>query len=153
MRQRQTLAEVLHRLAGQTAQVLNIAALGSGLQTERRTIETYVRLLEELFLVTRLPAWGKTLMARATRSPKIHVIDSGLAARLLRVSQSKLGRLDPTVPTEFGHLLETFVVGELRDTLGSRFVADIALSLGSRSYTYDDRLHVLPVDRLWRANA
>lgn len=41
---------------------------------------------------------------------------------------------------------------KLRDSLGGRFVAGIALSLGTRSYTYEDRLHVMPLDRLWRAN-
>ena len=39
---------------------------------------------------------------------------------------------------------------KLRDALGDRFVAGVAFSTGERSYTYDDRLHVLPVDRLWR---
>ncbi|MDR0284779.1 MAG: ATP-binding protein, partial [Propionibacteriaceae bacterium] len=38
----------------------------------------------------------------------------------------------------------------LRDRLGSRFVAGVVLALGSRSYSYEDRLHVLPIDRLWR---
>ena len=37
----------------------------------------------------------------------------------------------------------------LRDRLGDRFVAGVALYLGERSYTYDDRLHVIPVDKLW----
>jgi predicted AAA+ superfamily ATPase len=209
VRERQTLADVLGRLAGQTAQVLNISAVASGVGSERRTVESYVRLLEDLFLVTRLPAWGKTLTARATSSPKIHVVDSGLAARLLRVSPAKLASLDPTALTEFGHLLETFVVGELRkqiswleepvmcghwrlgdgdeidlvvefddggvlafevkaaervagddfralrklrDAIGARFIAGVALSTGRRSYTYEDRLHVMPIDRLWRPN-
>lgn len=39
----------------------------------------------------------------------------------------------------------------LRDRLGDRFVAGVALYTGDRSYTYDDRLHVVPVDRLWTA--
>lgn len=60
------------------------------------------------------PAWGKTLRARAVKSPKVHVIDSGVAARLLRITPEKLVRLDPTTVTEFGNLLETFVAGELR---------------------------------------
>lgn len=209
VRERQALADVLARLAGQTAQVLNITAAAAGLGVERKTVEGYVRLLEDLFLVTRLPAWGKTLSTRATSTPKVHVVDSGLAARLLRVSPAKLASLDATALTEFGHLLETFVVGELRkqvswfeepvmsghwrlgeadevdlvvefddggviafevkaaervagrdlnalrklrDALGPRFIAGVALSTGFRSYTYDDRLHVMPIDRIWRAN-
>ena len=62
----------------------------------------------------RLPAWGMTLRARASGTPKVHIVDSGLAARLLGVSGAKLATLDPTTQSEFGHLLETFVVGELR---------------------------------------
>lgn len=37
----------------------------------------------------------------------------------------------------------------LRDALGERFAAGVALSTGHRSYTYEERLHVMPIDRLW----
>lgn len=205
--QRQLLGELLARLAAQTAQVLNISALAQTMGAERKTIDGYTRLLEDLFLVSRLPAWGKTLHTRATGRPRLHVVDSGVAARLLRIGPQKLGSFDPTVLTEFGHLIESFVVGELRkqvswldetvtmghwrtsdgdevdlvlefddatvlafevkagervsgsdfgglrklrDALGQRLIAGIALSTGPRSYTYEDRLHVLPIDRLWR---
>lgn len=40
-------------------------------------------------------------------------------------------------------------LAQLRDLLGKRFVAGIMLTTGERSYTYEDRLHVLPIDRLW----
>jgi predicted AAA+ superfamily ATPase len=207
IRQRQLLADLLSRVAGQTAQVLHISELCAGLAADRKTVDAYLRLLEDLFLVARLPAWGKTLHARATGSPKIHVVDSGVAARLMRINPATLASLDPSVLTDFGHLLETFVVGELRkhiswldedvtlghwrtsdgdevdaviefhdgavvafevkaaervagrdltslrklrDRLGPRFAAGVALSTGPRSYTYEDRLHVMPIDRLWR---
>lgn len=42
---------------------------------------------------------------------------------------------------------------KLREALGSRFIAGVAFSTGSRSYTAEDRLHVLSVDRLWRPMA
>jgi len=208
--ERQALADLLGRVAGQTAQVLNTTRVADGLQLARKTVDGYLRLLEDLFLVARLPAWGRTLSARATARPKIHVVDSGIATRLLRLAPDKLASLDPAVLTDFGHLVETFAVGELRkqaswlddapalghwrtsdgdevdlvvevddgrvlgfevkagervsnadfrglrklrDLLGERFIAGVALSLGSRSYTYEDRLHVMPLDRLWRANA
>lgn len=206
IRQRQALRELLHRLAGQTAQLLNLNDVSAGLGIDRKTVEEYVRLLEDLFIVTRLPAWGKTLLARAGARPKVHVVDSGVAARLLRLTPSKLARLDATALTELGKLMESFVVGELRkqvswleesvtvghwrthdgdevdyvlefddgqvlalevktneriagtdlggmrklrDLLGDRFIAGVALSTGPRSYTYEDRLHVMPIDRLW----
>ncbi len=37
----------------------------------------------------------------------------------------------------------------LRDTLRSEFVGGVVLYLGSRSYTREDRLHVLPLDWVW----
>ncbi len=210
VRQRQALSEVLSRLAGRTAQILNVNQIAEGLEITRATVETYIRLLEDLYLVARLPAWGKTLAARATPKPKIHVVDSGVAARLMRLSEERLAVGDPSTNTEFGHLLETFAVGELRkqaswfdappslghwrtstghevdlivelddgrvlgfeikagerisdadlqglrelrDRIGPRFVAGVALSLGTRSYTYEDRLHVMPLDRLWQPPA
>ena len=207
VRQRAVLRSLLNRLAGQTAQLLNVSSAMSGLSTTRPTADGYVRLLEDLFLVVQLPAWGKTLRARATSTPKVHVVDAGLAARLMRINPTKLADLDPTALTEFGHLLETFVVGELtkqaswlpetptlghwrtsdgdevdlvveddaghvlgfevkaheritgsdlkglrklREALGERFIAGVVLSTGSRSFTPEDRLHVMPIDRLWR---
>ena len=207
IRQRQVLRALLERLAGQTAQVMNVTSAVRDIDADRKTIDTYVRLLEDLFLVRILPAWGKTLRSKVTKLPKLHVVDSGVASRLLRCSEAKMATLDPTVQTEFGNLLETFVVGELakqvswlpepvtvghwrtndddevdfiieyddgkvlafevkahqrvsrsdlkgcrklRDTLGDRFVAGVALSTGTRSYTFEDRIHVMPVDRLWR---
>ena len=102
------------RFAGRTGQVLDLSKASDGLAVDRTTIEQYVRLLEDLFLAQRLPAWGKALRARASATPKVHIADSGLAARLLGVSEAKLATLDPTTQSEFGHLLGTFVVGEWR---------------------------------------
>ena len=40
---------------------------------------------------------------------------------------------------------------KLRDALGERFIGGVVLHLGRLAYTYEDRLHALPVDRLWLA--
>jgi predicted AAA+ superfamily ATPase len=113
IRRREQLPSLLRRLAGQTAQVLNLTSVANDLGMDRTTVTEYVGLLEAVFMVFRLEAWGKTLRARAAGTPKLHVVDSGVATRLLRLTPTKLVRLDPTSLTEFGHLLETFVVGEL----------------------------------------
>lgn len=207
IRQRRLLRELLERLAGPTGRLLNLSQAGDGLGLSRSALDEYAKLLEDLFLVERLPAWGKTLRVRAVRTAKIHVVDSGVAARLLRLTPAKLASLDATALTEFGNLLETFVVGELRkqvswldekvtvghwrthdddevdyvvefddgsvlgfevkanervagadfkglrslrNLFGDRFVGGVVFSTGRRSYTYEDRLHVMPIDRLWR---
>jgi hypothetical protein len=119
------LRPLLERLAGQTAQVLNVTAAGRAVNLDPATTTAYVTLLEDLFLVRRVPAWGRTLRVRAAAHPKVHVVDSGVAARLLRVTPEKLTMLDPASLTEFGHLFETFVVGELIKQLSWSDVAHV----------------------------
>lgn len=46
------------------------------------TVDNYIAVLERLFLVRRLPAWHNNPGHRLIKTPKIHVIDSGLAATL-----------------------------------------------------------------------
>ena len=104
---------MLARLAGQTAQLLNVNNAARDVAVDRVTAENYTRLLEAVFLIHRLPAWGRTLTARAVGTPKIHVLDSGVAARLLKLTSTRLQRRDPTALKELGHLLESFVVAEL----------------------------------------
>jgi len=113
IRQSAQLPKLLQRLGGQTAQVINIEKVARCTGIDASTAENYTALLEAVFLVYRLPAWGKTLNARSAGTPKLHILDSGVAARLLRLSPAKLGLRDPTALTELGHLLETFAVGEL----------------------------------------
>lgn len=38
---------------------------------------------------------------------------------------------------------------KLREALGTRFIAGVALSTGPRSFKYEDRPYVMPIDRLW----
>ncbi|MHB8290745.1 MAG: ATP-binding protein [Acidimicrobiales bacterium] len=208
--QRAKLSLLLDCLAGQTAQLLNVRSAAHAVGLEPRTAENYTQLLESVFLIARIPAWGTTLRARTNKSTKVHVFDSGIAARRLRLSTARLASLQPAALTEFGHLLETFVVGEilkhvswsqdvtayghwrthdgdevdlvlerddgsvvafevkaagrvaggelgglrkLRNALGDRFLAGIALYTGTRSYGYEDKIYVVPIDRLWTAGA
>ncbi|HWY18202.1 MAG TPA: ATP-binding protein [Solirubrobacteraceae bacterium] len=206
LRQREQLPALLRRLAAQTAGVLNVTRAAGEAGLDRTTAADYVKLLEAVFLVMRLPAWGTTVRARATSAPKIHMVDAGLAARLLGLTAKKLARRDAPSLSQFGHLLETFTVGELvrqaswlgeiaayghwrtydgdeidlvlerddggilafevkaagqvagrdmrhlrklRDALGDHFLTGVALYTGTRAYNFEDRLHVIPIDRIW----
>jgi uncharacterized protein len=60
-----------------------------------------------------VPAWGTTLGSRVARQPKVHLVDAGVMAWLLGITPEKIATNDPAVLTEFGHLLETFTVGEI----------------------------------------
>lgn len=113
VRQRRQLPRLLDQFASQTGQVLNIARVAATVGMEKSTAENYTKLLEAVFLVYLLPSWGTTLGSRVAAAPKIHMVDSGLAARLVRLTEAKLAAASASALTEFGHLLETFVVGEV----------------------------------------
>ena len=58
VRQINALPRLMERLAAQTGQVLNIVKASNAAGVEPRSGDNYVRLLEALFLIRRLPAWG-----------------------------------------------------------------------------------------------
>jgi predicted AAA+ superfamily ATPase len=103
----------LRQFAAQTGQPLNITKAGQAIGLESSTANRYATLLEAAFMIQRLPAWGETLGKRLSAHPKVHVIDSGLAGWLLGLSVAKINSRNPAALTEFGHLVETFAVGEI----------------------------------------
>jgi predicted AAA+ superfamily ATPase len=113
LRRANLLPNVLNCLAGQTSEILNVNTIAERIHSSYSTVSDYIRLLEAVFLVFRLEAWDKTLTNRTKRTPKIHMVDSGVAMRLLRLNDKLLATLDPTALTEFGHPLETFVINEV----------------------------------------
>ncbi len=104
------LPRLLEMAAGQTAHLINVAALAGPFQLTRPTISDYVTLLERVFLVEQIPPWHNNRLSRLVKTPKLHLCDTGLAAALLRVDAAGLWR-DRTL---LGQLLETFVAQELK---------------------------------------
>jgi uncharacterized protein len=113
VRQREMLPRLLGQLAARSGQVLNMASISGTIGLERSTTENYIKLLEAVFLIYRLPAWGTTLGSRITRHPKVHLVDSGVMAWLLNLTPEKVAQALPAALTDYGHLLETFAVGEI----------------------------------------
>jgi predicted AAA+ superfamily ATPase len=113
VRQREMLPRLLNVLASRSGQVLNIAAMASAVGMEKSSAENYLRLLEAVFLVQRLPAWGTTLGSRVARLPKVRLVDAGVMAWLIGLTPEKVAKNDPSTLSEYGHLVETFAVGEI----------------------------------------
>ena len=113
VRQREMLPRLLSQLAARSGQILNISATAEAVGMEKSSAENYLRLLEAVFLVQRLPAWGTTLGPRVARQPKVHLVDAGVMAWLLGLTPEKIAQGDPSVLTDYGHLVETFAVGEI----------------------------------------
>lgn len=104
-----SMLRLVELLAYRTAGLLNVSNLSKELGIERSTATHYISILERLFLVRRLPAWHRNQAKRLIKSPKLHLVDTGLAAAL--------GRLAPeqwlTGAERFGSLLESHVVEQL----------------------------------------
>lgn len=106
---------VLESCAARTGQELNKQATARDAGVTAVTADTHLRLLEDLSVVARIPPWHSKRLYRLTRSPKSHIVDPGLAARLLHADGLSLAR-DATL---VGQLFETFVATELRPHLES----------------------------------
>lgn len=104
------LPRLLDIAATQTACLFNAAQLASPFSLSRQTIYDYLALLEQLFLIERLRPWHHNKLRRLIKRPKLHLVDTGLAASLLGVNSRALGQ-DRTL---LGRLLETWVYQELR---------------------------------------
>ncbi|KGN30910.1 ATPase [Knoellia sinensis KCTC 19936] len=80
-------AESLRRLwtmlAHNSGGLLNASRLASGLGVSSPTVDRYVDLLSDLYLVRRLRPFHPNVGKRVTKSPKVHVRDSGLLHALL----------------------------------------------------------------------
>ncbi len=117
VRQPEDVQRLLFRLGAQTGQLLNIAKAARDIGIAERTAENHTRLLEWLFFIFRLPAWKKTDRGPVAR-PKLHLVDSGVGGRLLRLTSERVMSPDPLFQSLFGNLVETFVVGEIRKAIG-----------------------------------
>ncbi|GAA3114927.1 ATP-binding protein [Planomonospora alba] len=96
-------------LAARSGQLLVPAALGNEVGLSASTVHRYLGLLEEVFLIKRIPAWSRNLSSRAVGTPKVAFVDSGVAANLLGADARSLLRPGGV----FGPLLEGFVLMEL----------------------------------------
>ena len=106
---------LLRLLAARNAGELNLASLAGDSGIPVRTLDPYLELLETLFLIQRLPAWSTNLSKRVVSRPKVALLDTGLAARLLNVSAA--GADVHANAKAAGHLLEGFVASEVRRQL------------------------------------
>ena len=103
------VGRLLEMLALRTAELLNVSSLGNDLGLRRETVEHYLAVCERLYLVRRLLPWHRNESNRLIKSPKVHMVDSGLTATLTGLTVADWSaRRD-----RFGHLLESFVVQEL----------------------------------------
>jgi predicted AAA+ superfamily ATPase len=107
------LPRIMRLLAANSGGELVKSRIATESDIPETSIQGYLSLVESLYLVHLLPAWGGNLTQRLVGRPKIALLDTGLAARLNNVSPAAM---EPAAvgANHAGALIETFVAGELR---------------------------------------
>jgi uncharacterized protein len=106
---RADLLRLVRLLASRQATLLKIEELSSTLGVPARTLERYIGLLEQVFLVKRIPAWSSSRTARAVRMQKLMMVDSGIAGFLNGITERRIERDQALI----GPMLENFVMSEV----------------------------------------
>ena len=101
--------DLLNELLCIPGRVLNVSALASALNRDKRTIQRYISIFMRRFLLTYLPNLALTGQKQTLTRAKIHPIDTSLSVEAIRRSgKDPLG--DPVI---FGMLFESFVVNQI----------------------------------------
>jgi predicted AAA+ superfamily ATPase len=104
------LLAVLAQLSGQ---LVNFTHIGGQLGMDSKTAQKYLGVLENMFLIKRVAPWSGNELSRLVKTPKLHFLDAGLQASLVRLNSERA----MTDRARFGATLESWVCGELAKTL------------------------------------
>lgn len=103
------LLKLLALLAGRAATLLVPGTLAGQSGIPRTTLVRYLELLSSVFLIKSIPAWSTNQTSRATATPKLAFVDSGIASHLLGQDADRLAQPGGAA----GPMLENFVLMEL----------------------------------------
>ena len=103
------LRRLLTMLAHAQGGILNASSLGASLGVSYHTIGRHLDILEQTFLIRRLPPYFRNVGKRLVKAPKIYLRDSGLLHHLLNLSTLDEVRNHPV----HGASWETFVLEDL----------------------------------------
>jgi predicted AAA+ superfamily ATPase len=102
------ILELLKLLAWQLGNEVNYHELAKILNLDNQTIESYVEMLEQVFVIYRLPAFHRNHRTELKKTKKIYFNDLGIRNALINDFRPIELRND------IGALFENFIVNELR---------------------------------------
>jgi predicted AAA+ superfamily ATPase len=117
-----TFQRFLRLCAARSGQLLNLSALASETGISHSTARAWLSVLEASDLVFLLPPYHRNFGKRLVKSPKLYLVDVGLACWLLGIRSVEVLNLHPLR----GALFETWVVSEfLKARLNAGQPADL----------------------------
>jgi len=102
------MLDLLRLLAWQIGQEVSFNELGKTLQLDNQTIESYIHLLEQAFVIYRLPAYHSNHRSELRKSRKIYFNDTGIRNAVINDFRPIEIRQDT------GALFENFFINEMR---------------------------------------
>lgn len=104
------LPKLLRLAAARVSGLLSPTGIARDAGMSRPTVQRYLALLEQLFLLLRARAWSRNIGQRLIKAPKVWLPDTGLACHLLDYD---LTRFEEDETALAGALFENFVAMEL----------------------------------------
>ena len=103
------LPRFLRALAQTAGQMCNYTKLGGEVGLDGKTVAKYIGVFEQMYLLKRLDMWSRNHLNRIVKTPKLQFLDAGLLATVLDMQMAEVQK----DKSRFGHVLETYVYGEL----------------------------------------
>ncbi len=100
------IADLLKLLSFQIGSQVSIAELGKSLELNRNTVDRYIDLLEQSFVIYRLSGFSRNLRKEASKMDKIYFYDLGVRNTIMG-NLSLVGTRD-----DIGKLWENFLINE-----------------------------------------
>jgi predicted AAA+ superfamily ATPase len=102
------MLELLKLLAWQTGSEVNYNEISNTLKLDNQTVENYIEMLEQVYVIYKLPAYHTNKRTELKKSKKIYFYDLGIRNALINDFRHIENRNDA------GALFENFVINELR---------------------------------------
>ena len=85
IRKSNALRQLVAHLASNSAQSVNLSRLATEIGVDGKSINRWLTTLEDMFLISRLPAWNRSDAKRLVKTPKLHFLDTGLLCALRNI--------------------------------------------------------------------
>jgi predicted AAA+ superfamily ATPase len=109
-----TLRRFWMMLAHYHGQVWNASELGRSFGVAHTTVQRYLDVLSETFMVRQLPSWRENIGKRQVKAPKVYVRDTGLLHTLLGISTARDLQVHPKVGASWEGFALNTVVSQLQ---------------------------------------
>lgn len=107
------LRDLLRLLAFQIGSEVSINELSKNLKISRDTVENYINLLENSFVIFRLSAFSKNLRKEISKMDKFYFFDNGIRNMIIE-------NLNPlNIRNDIGQLWENFIISERHKVLSN----------------------------------